>query len=453
MERLIIDASKLSDTVDAQSASFANVVEAIHVIQTEMGIAGTTAAEASTTIQGSLGSLQAAWTNLLTGLSDENANIGELVNNLVETFGTYLGNLIPIVEQTITSVGSAIENISPILSEKIPSIIDSILPVVLNASLGMVNSIASAIPGMLNTIVDIVPKLINTLISTALTLIPQIIGLAFDLVVSLANGIGQSLPELVPAAIDAVMEIVDTLTSPAQINSLLDAALTLVVQLGYGLMEAIPKLVNAAVTLVNNLVVFLLDPMNLAKLINAALQLVISLGTGLINAIPLIVTQSTKMIAAVVDTFKKTKWGDVGKQIVNGVLNGLKSAWSSLTKWFTNSWNNLISSSKKLLGIHSPSTVFAGIGKNTALGFGEGWEDQIDSVRKNIDDSLSFNGNDFSIPITKTISGNSSPFSHTSFNGLTINVNGANVQNDEELAQMIAQKLQEMTERRNLVYA
>ena len=160
MQRLIADAAELSDTVDAQSMSFANIVEAIHVVQTEMGITGTTAREAATTIEGSLNMMKGAWQNLVVGMADENANMEVLINNFVESTATAAQNLLPRIEQTLTGIGQLIEKMAPIIGEAVPKLVESVLPSLLSAGISLitalVSGIAKAAPGIYNALLDAV---------------------------------------------------------------------------------------------------------------------------------------------------------------------------------------------------------------------------------------------------------------------------------------------------------
>jgi hypothetical protein len=155
-------------------------------------------------------------------------------------------------------------------------------------------------------------------------------------------------------------------------------------------MDAIPQLVQAVSDIIINIADFLVDPANLANILKAAVDVVIALATGLINAIPVLLGHLPKLWGSIIENFKETDWGELGKNIVDGLLKGLKKAWESLKKWFTNAWDNLVGGVKDFLGIHSPSRVFAGIGKNMALGVGEGWQNTFGGIQDDINDSLDF---------------------------------------------------------------
>lgn len=145
MERLIADANKVKqangEMANLSIDSFADVTEAIHIIQTEMDITGTTAKEASITIEGSLNAMKASWENLIVGMADKNANIGQLINNLVESAVTFGQNMLPVIEQTLLGIGTLIEQLLPIIIQRIPTLINNILPQLIESGINMVNSI------------------------------------------------------------------------------------------------------------------------------------------------------------------------------------------------------------------------------------------------------------------------------------------------------------------------
>ena len=501
MQRLVLDASKLNDAIKSPfeegALGFDNIVNAIHTIQTEMGITGTTSLEAGRTISGSVGAMKAAWTNLVTGFADGSADIGGLIDNLVTTIvgdGTesnlgVIGNVLPAVERALGGIVQLIAGAAPKIIEIFPGLVEQIVPPLITAATDMVNAVIAVVPDLLNTVVDAIVKNAPALITAAISLVqslikgiqdnyqilvdgaiqivtqlatgilnmlPQIVALGLDLIVSLANGIAESLPELIPTIVDVILQIVDTLTSPDMLSKILDAALVLITELAFGLIDAIPQLVDAALDIIDNLVVFLTDPNNIAKLLNAAVKIVISLGTGLINAIPRLLGAQATLIKKVIQNFKDTDWGQVGKNIVDGLLGGLKKAWESLKKWFTNAWDNLVGGVKDLLGIHSPSRVFAGIGKNMALGVGEGWEDEFGDIQNDIDKSLAFDDPSMSInaSVRKVGAGSAGgAFGGTSIGNITINIDGAKYSDEQSLASAIALEIQNMTDRRAAVYA
>lgn len=464
MKRLIADAAKLSDTVDAQDMSFANIVKAINVVQTEMGITGTTALEAGRTISGSIGAMKSAWTNLITGLTDGNADIGKLVDNLVTTIvgdGTesnlgVLGNVMPAVKTALSGASRLVSELLPKIVQEIPSIINENLPILAEAAISIVQSLVDGISENQEMLITTAMETITYLASSILTMLPQIVQLGLDLIVSLANGITESLPELIPTIIDVVLQIVETITKPETLNNLLDAALAIINQLAWGLADAIPKLVGAVFVIVDNIVDFLLDPANLVKLISAAVEIVIALCVGIVKAIPQILIAATSLIVSIVDIFAQADWEKLGDDLVSGFKKGIQNAWRNLKKWFKNLFGDLIGIAKKILGIASPSKVFKKLGSFTADGFGIGFEDEFANVKNDMEDALNFD--DASVGINASIRkvGAGSvgmAYGGNSFGDVYINIDGASYDDPHGLAVAVAEELQNMTDRRLAVYA
>ena len=241
MQRLIADAAELSDTVDAQSMSFANIVEAIHVVQTEMGITGTTAKEAGQTISGSVGAMKSAWTNLVTGFADGNADIEGLIDNLVTTIvgdGTennlgVIGNVLPAVERALSGIGQLIEGAIPVLIERLPGLLQQILPVLLSSATSLVNSVIEVLPELVDLIVD-------TLIDNA----PMLIVAAVELILALAGGLIQAVPKLLKAIPTIIKETVDGFKNSENIKKFMDVGKNIIEGIKGGIKNAWNNLVK-----------------------------------------------------------------------------------------------------------------------------------------------------------------------------------------------------------------
>ena len=255
MQRLLEDAEKLSG-IEYDISSYADIVDAIHVVQTEMGITGTTAKEASTTVQGSIASMKSAYENFVIGLGDQNADIAELSTKLLESAEVVAGNLLPVIENILSSIGTMMQEKGPEMIEKF--------------------------------------------VSYAIEKLPQIIELGLKMVLSLVKGLANNLPKLVSSVLDMIATIVKTFVS------------------------SIPDIVS------------------------------------------------------------------VGKQIVEGLWNGIKSMASWITNKVKNFFSGIVDGVKGVLGIHSPSRVFAGIGENMALGLSDGWDSEYNKIKRNITNGLDF---------------------------------------------------------------
>lgn len=475
MQRLIKDAAALDSSIDANSMSFANIVKAINVVQTEMGITGTTAKEAGRTIEGSVNAMKSAWTNLVTGFADKNADLEGLINNLVTTVvgdGTennlgVIGNVLPAVETALGGIAKMIEGAAPKIIEILPGLVTQIVPSLISAATGMVKAVVKVLPDLLNTVVsaiiDNAPMLIDSalalvgeLVNGVLEQLPQIVQLGLDLIVSLANGIAESLPELIPTIVDVILQIVEVLTNQETLTSLLSAALTIIKELAWGITNNIDKIIDAVFLLIDGIIDFLVKPENLMMLIETAIELILAIGTGIIKAIPRLLVSVGSLIGSIFTNFATADWGKIGKDLVDGLKTGISNAWTNLKNWFKNLFDDLIGIAKKILGIASPSKVFKKIGGFTAEGFGAGFEDEFAHVKDDMEDALNFD--DASVGINASIrkvgaGAAGGAFGGTSIGNININIDGAKYNDEQSLASAIALEIQNMTDRRAAVYA
>lgn len=258
MQRLIDDANALNaaqgNYTNYTIESYADIVDAIHTVQTEMGITGTTALEASTTIEGSIGAMKAAYANFVTGLGNDNADISELSSQLIQSVGTVSENVLPVVETVLKNIAEAVQRDGP--------------------------------------------EMIRKFVSYAIEKLPEVISLGLQMVISLVKGIAQNIPQLVTSVLNMMATIVKTIW------------------------ESLPDII------------------------------------------------------------------EVGKNIVRGLWEGIKAMASWIGDKVSGFVGGLVDGVKGVLGIHSPSKVFAGIGQNMALGLGQGFEKQMQSVTAGIQDAI-----------------------------------------------------------------
>lgn len=220
MERLLKDAEALSG-MKFEMDNFADMTQAIHIIQENLGITGTSAEEASQTIQGSLKSMKAAWDNLLVGVSNNEADFAKLMDNFIESAGTFLGNIIPVIMETLPKIGELIEGIIPVITAKLPELIQTLIPMFIN----VVVKIAMAI-------VQNLPMILNTILRGFLSVLPTVV-----------QSIVAALPQIITA-------IVEFLTDPETIGLLLAAA----IELFFALVMAVPQILGALLGAFGNLV-------------------------------------------------------------------------------------------------------------------------------------------------------------------------------------------------------
>ena len=289
MQRLLEDAEKISG-IKYDISSYADIVDAIHVVQTEMGITGTTAKEAASTIQGSFGMVKAALQNLVTGLADPDQNLGTLVGNFTDSIVVAGNNLIPRIQELLPRIVEAISGLLGTISTQLPGILSSALPSLIEGAAGLVTGLMSALPEILTVLGDVAPTAIGILVPAIVELLPEIIQTGIDVVISLVQG-----------------------------------------------------------------------------------------------------------IKSIVDTFLNYDWGSIGRNIVSGIKNGVLNTWNGLKSGVGTAVNGLVGGVESILGIASPSKVFARIGGYMAEGLGQGFDREMTGVRKDIEDQMTFGTTSFSV--------------------------------------------------------
>lgn len=335
MERLLADAQKISG-VKYNVESFSDIVDAIHVIQTEMDITGTTAKEASTTIQGSVNAAKSAWTNWVTGLADDSQDFGQLTENLVNSVVTAGENIIPRIEETLPNVVNGLSVLINTAVDMLPDLlpqfaqmgadaigavtaalsnadgladavaqmgiilIDSaveLLPEFVNVGISLMESLIGALLDNIDAIVDAAIQIGMALISSFIQVIPELIVAGIEIIAALIDGIAQSLPELIPAAKEGIMTILQAIRD--NIQTILAAGIEILIALIDGLTEMIPELIPVAVECIFAIVDGLLE--NLPELLTAAIQIILALALGLIDAIPDLIAYIPEIVSSIAE--------------------------------------------------------------------------------------------------------------------------------------------------------
>lgn len=381
MKRLLEDAQKLSGQ-KYDLSSYSDIVDAIHVVQTEMGITGTTAKEASTTIEGSVNAAKSAWQNLVVGLADDSQDFDGLVDNFVESVTTAGSNIIPRVQKALQGVGKLVTELAPVISEQLPVLVQTVLPGLLTTATELVSGLVSGLIAALPVLAEQAPVIVTQLVTVLIENLPMLIDAAVQIIVALANGLTESLPTLIPAAVEAIITIAESLIE--NIDTLVDAAIDLIMALAAGLIAALPILIAKAPELVASLVTAIVD--NVGKLADAGWELIKELGKAIIDNVGDLLDAAGEIIDSVlqgIDDCMSQVW-DMGKNIVEGVWEGISGAWEWLKEKVGGFFTGIVDSVKEDLGIHSPSTVFAEIGKNMAEGVDVGFSEQMKTTATHI---------------------------------------------------------------------
>ena len=295
MERLLDDANKLNAAqgkyTDYSIDSFSDIILAIHDIQTEYDITGTTAKEASTTISGSLSAAKAAWANLVTGVADDNANFGQLISNFVDSATTAASNIIPRVEVALNGAAKLIESLVPPIMAELPGLIETVLPQLAQSA------------------VNIVQTLVTEISANA----AQLIDSAIQIITVLGNGIYQMLPTVAQSALQIVLTLVSKLNE--NLPQMLDTAGQMLIAFVEGVSEHLPDIMLAAASIVETLLTYFIE--HLPDIVEGAMQM--------------------------------------GDAVIDGIIDGISAAWDGLVSWFNGLWDSLFGNRSVNVGVNSGS--------------------------------------------------------------------------------------------------
>ena len=293
MARLINDSGVLGDSVKVTAETvkdvpFSSIIDAIQVIQDNLGITGTTAKEAATTLTGSFASVKAALSNVLAGLA-LGQDLGPALNGLASTLATFLtGNLIPAIYNILSELPSAL--------------------------------------------VTFITALGPQLASGLSTIVPQIMTTGAQMLQSLSAGLVQGIPNFLAQALPLLLQFTTSLR--ANFSNIVDAGIDLLLNLVQGIANGLPSLIEYVPTIVSNIAGLIND--NAPKILQAGIQVIFTLVQGLINAIPTIIANIPQIISAIADTITAFNWLNLGATVIKTLGNGLLSMAGSL-KGFTQS--------------------------------------------------------------------------------------------------------------------
>ena len=320
MQRLLEDAEKLSGQ-KFDLSSYADIVDAIHVVQTEMGITGTTAKEAATTIQGSVNMTKAAWQNLVVGIADDTQDFDGLVNNFVESVTTAGNNILPRVEIALKGVGTLVEKLAPIVAKTVPNIVSTTLPSMIKAGTSMIRAL---LDGLLKAVPELIPcfkDIINQLIEVIVDNLPLIIEAAVTIAGAIVSGLVEALPDILDAGIELIQSLAQGLTNG--IPTILSTAITIVSQLASTLIQNVPQIVQTGIQLLLGLANGILQAV--PQLIQELPGIITQMVENIISCITMIIECGIELFTSLVDALPQIIHSIVAvlPQIINGIIEAL----------------------------------------------------------------------------------------------------------------------------------
>ena len=381
MARLINDSGVLGDSIKVNektvnSVSFDKMIEAIHKVQTDLDITGTTSKEAATTVSGSLGSVKAAWANLMAGMGDKNADLKNLIKEMVSTVKTFAKNILPVIKQALSGVTTLISELAPDIAAELPQLVSDLLPQLIEAGTQIFQALVKGISDNIGTITQAAITAITT-IATALI---QNTGPLVQSLATIITTIAQALPTILPGLINAIVEQIPTVIQAVIdcMPAIIDGTIQIVTAIAEALVDNIDLIIDGAVQIIDALTMSLSDSDTAAKLTQSALEIIGTLTMELLKNLPdilaggiLIAVELIKGIAqGMVDFFAPVsdalsdklldltdwfsrKWNDFkewGSDMIQAFIDGIKEKWQSLKDTVC----DVASSVKDFLGFSEP---------------------------------------------------------------------------------------------------
>lgn len=386
MERLLADAEKLTG-VKYDINNLADVYNAIHAIQNNLGITGTTAKEAMGTIQGAMNMTKASWENLMIGLSDGKQNINELANQFGTSFNTLVDNVFPRIQQAFQTIPQVMTLIIP----QLLSTIISLLPTLLSAVGQLISGIAQALPSLATSLFGAVKTIFTMIVNAFTSGAPKFMESAKQMVSNMCKGIEQNLPNIISSALDMLLNFSQAVLDYAP--QLVSMGMDLLVSLAKGIANAIPTLIAKVPTIISNLANAFSN--SASTILFKGIEIIVELGKGLIQAIPTLVANIPQIIKAIFDVWNAVNWWNLGKSLISGISKGIASLGGNLKSTVNNIFTNIEDFIKNSLAKAKDGAVnvFGNMGqllKNITTGIWNGIKATFTAMRGGI--SGIFNG-------------------------------------------------------------
>lgn len=392
-----------------------------------LGLTGNTAAEAAGTMSGSLATMKTSWSNLVTGLGDDSADIEQLATNLVTSVTNVAKNFIPQITKIIQGASKAIAATLPKLVKEIVPLIQQNLPLIIQAIQQMIQTILAVLPELVQGIAPLIPQIVQMIV----TLLPQLIDAGIKILLALIQGITEALPQLIAMLPTIITQIIQVIVQ--NLPLIIQAGVQLLVALIKGIVDALPQLIEMLPQIIDTIITTLLD--NLPLLIDCGIELLVAIINGLIEALPQLVSMTPQIIWKITQTLGShmyelvtsgitiisslvsgigsaigsvvSKAAEVGQSILNKLAefpsqvvetgaNLVKGLWQGISD--TTSWiiekvkgfgSSVLDGLKSFFGIASPSKVMRDqVGVNLAKGIGVGFEEEIPDVQRQIQNSI-----------------------------------------------------------------
>ena len=442
MERLLKDAQAITG-VKYDINSLSDVYNAIHVIQGELDITGTTAKEASTTLQGSFSAMQASFQNLLGNMAT-GGDVAGAIDALTQSVSTYLfGNFLPMVGNVVAQI----PNILVGAVQGIAMYADEIINSGINLVTDLVQGIITAVPQLITAVTTLAQNIYGVIDSI------DWLAVGSDLLANIDTGFVAEIPSLIESCGDMIASFIGTVMD--NLPSIVSRGVDMVASLASGVAQNIPAIVNAMVNVLAKVLATI--GQHLPQYLKQGAELIGRVANGMLNALPGVLSAVGGIISNAVKAFSKFDWLSIGRNIINGIVNGIKNAGGAIKETLMGFAKNAFEKVKNFFGIHSPSTLMRDqIGENIGFGMAEG----IERSAKEVDHAMeSLTRGAYTVPLEATMAQNSQLLT-ASGNGAqganmsaTININAQDYNSALDIAQEVKRILVHDMEREEVAYA
>ena len=380
---------------DVKELTSSDILDILEKTADQYGVLGKTADEAMKTIQGSTKATKAAWTNLVTGIADDNADFDKLVDDFVDSVSAMLDNLIPRILTTIKGLGKLIPKLIEVLMNHLPEIMETgqniinglmqaiiqALPTLIETGTQMLQSLLNGIIQYLPQIVPVILQVISSLVDFIIQNLPMILETGVQILFALMEGIAEALPDLVPQIVNVIIKIMEIFNN--NFDKFLMLGIKIILGLIEGLIKSIPDILKNLPTIIMAIINFF----TLSKFLSIGKSIITGLIKGLGQSVPNLLKSIPKIIGQIINTFKNGGWSGIGKNIIQGIINGFSSMGSFIKQAIKNVCSSMLNGIKSFFGIKSPSKLMREqVGKNLILGVGVAFEKDDDLINKQISD-------------------------------------------------------------------
>ena len=379
MERLLADAQKISG-VEYNMDNLGDVYDAIHVIQTDLGLTGVAAQEASTTFTGSFGAMKAAAENLMANLA-LGQDIGPSLETLGQTVQTFaFNNLFPMITNILSQIPNLVGGAVDMIASAAPAFFDSAIKMAtslgeglltfdwLGAAIKLIDALSNSIDSATGSIFAGNTTVIDTFLQNLTNGFPQLLSKGVELVLKVVEGLLSSLPSVVTTAGTIVTKMTTTILS--LLPSVLQSGTKLILSLVDGIIRNLSSIVQSVFKVITTFVSTV--GQNLPTILSQGITIVGKLVSGLIQAIPQIVSAIPQLISAIVNGFGNYDWWSIGKNIIKGIADGLKNAAGMIADAARDAAKKAFDAACDFLGIDSPAKKGVYIGNMYDAGIAEG---------------------------------------------------------------------------------